>query len=126
MLHFLPVFILLFPADLWAAQSETIDLFFSGLRMFIGMIIVVGLMLLIYVLNRKGIKFLKGSKTGHIKILEMRPVGGKKILCLVEVRGEEILLGLGNERVDFLYHFDSHRSNISFEDNLKEHFETKK
>lgn len=126
MLYFLSVFILLFPADLWAAQSETIDLFFSGLRMFIGMIIVVGLMLLIYVLNRKGIKFLKGSKTSHIKILEMRPVGGKKILCLVEVRGEELLLGLGNERVDFLYHFNSHRSNISFEDNLQEHFETKR
>lgn len=122
----LSFFVLLFPAELWAAQSETIDLFFSGLKMFIGMIIVVGLMMLVYAINRKGIKLLKGGKTGLIRILETRHVGGKKMLCLVEVRGEELLLGIGNERINFIHHFNRSQSASGFENKLQDHLETKR
>ncbi len=123
MARILPLFVLLIPSNLWGSQSENIDLFFSGLKMFIGMIIVVGLMLLVYVLNKKGIKFLKGGKPGLIQILETRPVGGKKMLCLVEVKGQELLLGIGNERIDFLHHLDScSGQDTGFEKKLQEHF----
>jgi flagellar protein FliO/FliZ len=120
MARILFVFVLFFPTELLAIQMETNDLFFSGLKMFIGMIIVVGLMLLVYVLNRKGIKFLKGSKVGRIKIVEMHHVGGRKMLCLVEVSGQELLLGLGNERIDFLYHFNDRHAGKGFENELRE------
>lgn len=126
MVRILSLFVLFYPFDLWAAQSDTVDLLFSGLKMFIAMIIVIGFMLLIYVLNRKGVKFFKGTKSGRINIVEMRHVGGKKILCLVEVQGKEFLLGLGNERIDFLYHFGDSPSSAGFENQLHEYFEEKK
>jgi flagellar protein FliO/FliZ len=123
MARILSLLILFFPAELWAASLEKTDLFFSGLKMFIGMIVVVGLMLLVYVLNRKGIGFLKKDKTGRIKIVEMRHLGGKKMLCMVEVKGRELLLGLGNERIDFLYDFSDSRAVNGFENELQQHVE---
>jgi flagellar protein FliO/FliZ len=123
MARILSLLILFFPAELWAASLQPNDLFFSGLKMFIGMIVVVGLMLLVYVLNRKGIGFLKKDKTGRIKIVEMRHLGGKKMLCMVEVKGRELLLGLGNERIDFLYDFSHSRAINGFENELQQHVE---
>lgn len=108
-ISFMPVFlmILMTPAPLWADQSGTVDVFFSALKLFAGTAIVVGIMLLLYYLNRRGAMFLEARNAGKIKIVETRGVGGKKALCLVEIRGEMILLGLGNERIDLLHHFDT-------------------
>jgi len=126
MARILSLLVLFFPAELWAASLEKTDLFFSGLKMFIGMIVVVGLMLLVYVLNRKGIGFLKKDKIGRIKIVEMRHLGGKKMLCMVEVKGREILLGLGNERIDFLFDFSDSRAVTGFENELRQHVEAER
>jgi flagellar protein FliO/FliZ len=126
MARILSLLILFFPAELWAASIEPIDLFFSGLKMFIGMVIVVGLMLLVHVLNRKGIGFLKKDKTGRIKIVEMRHLGGRKMLCMVEVKGRELLLGLGNERIDFLYDFSDSKLNIDFANELQRQAEAER
>jgi flagellar protein FliO/FliZ len=126
MVRILFVLVFFFPATVRAASLETNDLFFSGLKMFIGMMVFVGLMLFVYFLNRKGIKFLKGSKAGRIKIVEMRHVGGKKMLCMVEVKGREFLLGLGNERIDFLYDFTDTQANAAFENELRRHVEVER
>jgi flagellar protein FliO/FliZ len=117
----LSLWILFFPAELWAASLETTDLFLSGLKMFIGMIFVVGLMLLVYALNRKGIGFLKKDRTGRINIVEMRHLGGRKMLCMVEVKGRELLLGLGNDRIDFLYDFSDSPVHTGFANELQRH-----
>jgi flagellar protein FliO/FliZ len=122
----LPLWILFFPAELWAASLEPTDLFFSGLKMFIGMIVVVGLMLLVYVLNRKGIGFLKKDRTGRINIVEMRHLGGRKMLCMVEVKGRELLLGLGNDHIDFLYDFSDSPAHTDFANELQRHVEAEK
>ena len=119
----LSLWILFFPVELWAASLETPDLFFSGLKMFIGMIIVIGLMLLVYALNRKGIGFFKKDRTGRINILEMRHLGGRKMLCMVEVKGKELLLGLGNDRIDFLYDFSASPAHNGFANELQRHVE---
>jgi len=37
-----------------------------------------------------------------IKVLETRPLGGRKFLCVVKVRNEELLLGLSNDRIECL------------------------
>lgn len=126
MARILSFVVLFFPAELRAASMDTSDLFFSGLKMFIGMIVVVGVMLLVYFLNRKGVGFLKKNKTGRIKIVEMRHLGGKKMLCMVEVKGRELLLGLGNERIDFLYDCSGSRVIDSFENELHRHVEVEK
>ena len=123
MIRMLFVPICLIPAELWAVGTEPVDFFSSGLKLFIATIIVIGIMLLLHVLHRKGIKFLKGDDSGGIQILETRPVGGKKSLCLVKVRDQELLVGLGNERIDFLYHFGGAKENRQFEDDLQKRLE---
>jgi flagellar protein FliO/FliZ len=71
-------------------------------------------------MNQKGVKFLKRGKTGLINIVETRPVGARKVLCLVEVRGRELLLGIGGDRIDFLCQIGERQTDKSFDDELKE------
>ena len=96
---------ILMPSPVWAMSAEPVNMFAAGMKLVVGMAIVIGLMLLFHVLNRKGFRFLEGRSAGRIRILETRPVGGRKSLCLVEVGGEQILLGIGNDRIDCLHHF---------------------
>lgn len=115
MARFLFIVFLLLPAELYAAQPDQVDLFSSGLKLFVGMAVVIGLMLIFHVLNRKGFKFLESRHAGKIRIVETRQLGGRKALCLVEVEGKRLLLGLGSDRVDLL-----HSSSAgSFEDELR-------
>jgi flagellar protein FliO/FliZ len=111
--------LLLSPAPLWAAEPEPINLFHSGLKVFLGLAVVVGIMLLFHVVNRKGFKFLESRQASRIRIVETRPVGGRKSLCLVEVEGERLLLGLGSDRVDCLHHFDGAKAGGRFEKELE-------
>jgi len=64
--------------------------------------LVIGLLLLCFAASRKGLSLLPGKRSGQIHILETRPLGGKKMLCLVQVRGQELLLGVSGERIDCL------------------------
>ena len=114
-----------FPARVMAADSGSSGLFFPGLRLIAGMAVIIGLMLLVYIVNRKGITFLKRGGTNRINIMETRPVGGRKVLCLVEVRGQELLLGLGNERIDFLCRLGDAREGDDFESSLQSCFQEK-
>jgi flagellar protein FliO/FliZ len=66
---------------------------------------------------------LKERGLNSIEILETRPVGGRKTLCLVKVRGENLLLGLGTDRIDLLLHFDSSKTEQRFDNELQERFE---
>lgn len=93
------------PAPAYGADGVSADLFATGLKLFAGTAVVVGIMLLLHYLNKRGVRFFEGKSTGGIRIVENRAVGGRKSLCLVEVRGETLLLGLGNDRIDMLHHF---------------------
>ncbi len=74
----------------------------SSLKMVAGLGVVAGIMLLIYAASRKGFGVLPQKKNGLIKVLETRPLGGRKFLCVVKVRDEEMLLGLSNDRIEYL------------------------
>lgn len=120
---FLPV--LLIPQPLHAAGAGSADFFLSGVKLFAVTVAVVGIMLLLHYLNRKGMRLFEGRRSGGITIVETRPVGGRKSLCLVEVRGESILLGIGNDRIDLLHHFDKGKARAGipegrFESELKQ------
>ena len=93
------------PTPAYGADGVSVDLFATGLKLFAGTAVVVGIMLLLHYLNKRGVKFFEGKSAGSIRIVENRAVGGRKSLCLVEVRGETLLLGLGNDRIDMLHHF---------------------
>lgn len=87
-----------FAADTIAEPS----LLGSSLKMVAALGVVVGLLLLIYAASRKGFGVLPQKKNGLIQVLETRPLGGRKFLCVVKVRGEEMLLGLSNDRIEYL------------------------
>ena len=52
-----------------------------------------------------------------IKVIETRPLGGRKFLCIVKVRDEELLLGLSNDRIECLSKLTSVES---FSDSLQQ------
>ena len=74
----------------------------SSLKMAAGLAVVIGILLLLYAASRKGFGVLPQKKNGLIQVLETRPLGGRKFLCVVKVRGEEMLLGLSNDRIEYL------------------------
>lgn len=91
-----------------AAAAETAaepSLLYAALKMVAALAVIIGLLLLLYAASRKGFGILPKTRSGAIKILETKPLGGKKFLCLVSVRGEDLLLGLSHERIECLSKF---------------------
>ncbi len=108
---------LLLPASAHAAQVSA-PVIGGGLRLLAGLLLVLGLMLLLYAASRRGLRWLPGHRESRIQIHETRPLGGRKSLCLVEVRGRELLIGVSNERITLLCELDS-AAKPSFEETLR-------
>ncbi len=99
--------LLLFLAPASLAWAEPVagggDLFIPWIKMIVALLFVLGLILLLYYgASRKGFGLLPTARSGQIKVLEMRSLGAKKGVCLIRVRDEEFLLGLGGDRVELL------------------------
>lgn len=94
--------LVLLPAVAAAAPSSAVDPLGSGLRLLGALGMILGLILLLYAASRRGLRWLPKARGGAIRIIETRPLGPKKSLCLIEVRGRELLLGIGAERVELL------------------------
>ncbi len=94
-----------------AAGSENI--WIPILKMFGALAVVVGLLLLFYAASRKGFGFLPRTRDGQIQMIEIRSLGGKKFLCLVQVRGQELLLGVSNERIECLTELPAAKNNFA-------------
>lgn len=84
-----------------ASAFSTEGLLVEGyLRVIWGMLVVLGIMLLLYAFVRKRFSLYTGSPDQRIKVIEMKPLMQKKSLCLVEVNGDEYLLGISADRID--------------------------
>jgi len=81
-------------------------------------LVVIGIILLLYALSRKGFGLLPAARGGAIKVVELRSLGAKKGVCLIRVRDEEFLLGLGADRVELIAPI--RRSEQSFAETLEE------
>jgi len=107
-----------FPKNSWSAENV-----FGGtsdyLRMLWGLLIVLGIILLLYGVLKKRLSLFSSSTTQSIKILEIKPLMGKKVLCLVEVKGNQYLLGIGNDQISHLATISSKKDSI-FAKTLKE------
>lgn len=102
MAKYLTPFLVLFASPALAAEGAGGQFLGPGLKALGALVLVLGLILLLYALSRKGFGFMPNAKGGDIEVLEMRSLGPKKGLCLVRVKGREVLLGLGTDRVEFL------------------------
>lgn len=109
--------VLLWPAcaSAEAGQFGAMD---SSLRMIWGLLVVLGIILLLYGLLKKRFSLLAHTPQQQIRIIEIKPLMGKKALCLVEVRGQEYLLGISGDRVDPIACL-SKKSASSFAETLK-------
>lgn len=74
----------------------------ATIKMLAALAVIIGLLLLFYAGSRRGFGVLPKKRDGLIKVVETRPLGGRKFLCVVRVRGQELLLGLSNERIETL------------------------
>ncbi len=111
------LFLLVFPASkVQAAESATEDIA-AYFRVMWGLLIVLAIILVLYALFRKRFSIINPRRSGKsIHVLEIQPLMPRKALCLVEVKGKEYLLGVGNETITLLAALDSEE--ISFQEAL--------
>ena len=96
---FITTLLLFLPATCWAAESFPTGSVFW--QMLWALLIVLGLILVLYALAKK--QFGLGKfQTGTIKVLETRYIMPKTALALIEVRGKELLVGVGTGRVELI------------------------
>jgi flagellar protein FliO/FliZ len=114
---------LLPPLFCWAAEpaapAPPPGLLSGGLRALGGLVLVVGLMLLIYALYKRRGGLLPGNRSNLVKVVETRHLGPKKALALVEVRGEELLIGIGSDQINLICRLAG-RSAESFDQALQQ------
>lgn len=108
--------------DAWAAIPTPGDTE-NYMRMIWGLLIVLGIIFVLYGLTKKRFSLLGSSSKQEIKVVEMKPLMGKKALCLVEVRGEEYLLGIGGDTITHIATLKSSRDR-SFAKTLAQSGET--
>ncbi|MDY0267651.1 flagellar biosynthetic protein FliO [Trichloromonas sp.] len=89
------------------------DLFIPWVKLIVALLLVLGLILLLYGASRKGFGLLPVARGGQIRVLEMRSLGTKKGVCLIRVRDEEFLLGLGGDRVELLARLEGPKTSFA-------------
>ena len=82
-----------------AYSAEKFDPLSSGIRMLWGLAVVLAIILLLYWLIKKNFKAFQQHDKGIIKVLEVKHVLPKKTLLLIEVKGQEYLVGAGSETI---------------------------
>jgi len=113
---FISLLLTLVPLPVWAADGAGGGGMMTAiLKVIAALAVVLGLVLLLYALGRKGTGWLPSAKGAAIRVVEMRHLAPKKTLCLVEVRGEEMLLGIGHERIEVLARFGKQSARTSGE-----------
>jgi flagellar protein FliO/FliZ len=95
-----------FPTDIALGASGPDIPFSATLRLVWGLLVVLGILFIIYGLMKKKMSFLQTPGKGLIKIVEVRHLMPKKSLYLVEIRGQEFLLGAGQDRIDLIAAID--------------------
>lgn len=86
------------------APNDDVAAFF---RVIWALLIVLAIILCLYALFRNRFSMTNPRKGRNIRIIEIQPLMPKKSICLVEVKGREYLLGIGNEDITFLASLDS-------------------
>ena len=118
----LPILVILFylcqiPGRAHAPSTPVIEME-SYLRVIWGLLVVLGIILALYGLLRKRFSLLASKPGKNIQILEIKPLMGKKLLCLVAVKGNEYLLGISNDRIDHIATLPG-KTDLSFEATLR-------
>lgn len=109
-------------ADTMAGEKpiyQSSDILASSFRVVWGLLIVLGVILILYALLKKRFSVFAGGAEKEIKVLEIKPLLGKKALCLVEVRGREYLLGISDNQISNIATLPPQKNNPTFEETLQ-------
>lgn len=110
--------VLLLPTEhIYGADSD-FDEMGSYFRLIWGLLIVLGVILILYGVLRKRLSLFHNSNSQAIKVLEIKPLMARKSLCLVEVKGEEYLLGISNDQITHIATISSSNPRSSFAETL--------
>lgn len=118
----LPSGILLFsafwlePVSAMAAEKGG-DEFGAYFRVFWGLLVVLGIMFVLYGLFKKRFSLIQPRADKAIRIVEIQPLMARKALYLIEVKGTQYLIGVGNDSVNLIANVDSSPSG-SFQNEL--------
>jgi len=107
----MPLALALPPQLAAAAESAGVTDSLTGayLRFVAALVLVIGVMLVLYALVKKRFSLLHNRADSPIRVVETRPLAPRASLCLVEVRGQEFLLGLSQSGVNLLAAFEQPR-----------------
>ena len=86
------------PENIYGADAE-LDVMGSYFRVVWGLLVVLGVILILYGILKKRFSLFNTPASQSINVIEMKPLMSKKALCLVEVKGEEYLLGISGDRI---------------------------
>ncbi len=89
------------------------------IKMICGLFFVVCAILILFAVLRKKVSLYGREEDKAIKILEMRPLFGKKSLCLIEVEKRRMVLGITEENISLLCTLDDVKKS-SFDTTLQE------
>jgi len=92
---------LLFCQETYAADMPGTDTA-NYFRVIWGLLVVLGIILILYGLLKKRFSLLATGTNQDIKVMEIKPLMGKKALCLINVKGQEHLLGISGDRITHL------------------------
>lgn len=90
---------LFFPAHICQGAEALESDVYSYFKVLWGLVVVLGIILVLYGLLRKRFSLFASGSHQDIKVLEVRPLMGKKALCLVNVRGKDFLLGISDSQI---------------------------
>lgn len=111
------ILMLLVPINAAAQSTSEPSFLAAAVKMAAALAVICGLLLLFYAASRRGFGVLPKKKSDIIQIIETRPLGGRKFLCIVRVRGEEMLLGMTHDRIENLGRIAP--ASDSFDENLR-------
>jgi flagellar biogenesis protein FliO len=85
-------------------MESTFSVSAGALRIILALGITLSLLFLIsYLAKRFWLSGMGGKDpTAAVKILSTRYLGGKKTICVVEIEGERLVLGLSTDKISFL------------------------
>jgi flagellar protein FliO/FliZ len=86
------------PAEIFAGTSPADDAA-DYFRVIWGLLVVLGIILILYGFLKKRFSLLSTNANQHIQIVELKPLMGKKALCLISVKGQEHLLGISGDNI---------------------------
>ena len=113
------VLVLFYPQVAGAAEVQMPELFPSALKMIGSLFLILGMLLGMFFLFKKGSILSSGGK-GEIQILDIKHLGGRKSVCLLQVKGRQMLVGVSQDRIDLLYQLDRESDASRFEQELRQ------